>query len=877
MSIGVDCPGCRTTFRVHPKHAGKVGQCPRCRERVRVPEPSAAPVAATPAAAPGPAAGALILDDDAGAETYGLANQAAADVAARLRAAKAARAEALAAGEGYDLANRATADVAARVRAATAARAEAAPPPPAAGPAPGPAPPARTPAEILAAFRGAIDPVRPTAAYRAWIVVIAGVMVLLPAVYLALIAAVGYAVWWHATTNHEILGMARGRAGGVVLLIYAAPIVAGVMVIGFMLKPLFARTSRRGKVRKLDPGKEPLLFAFVDGVCSSVGAPRPSRIEVDCEVNASAHLASWALSPRRELVLTIGLPLVAGLTLRQFTGVLAHEFGHFAQGTGMRLAVLIRSINRWFARVVYERDEWDETLLEWSSPDAGWWFLIGLLIRGAVWATRRVLWLLMAVAHLVSGFLSRQMEFDADRYQMRMVGSDAFVATFDQLSVLDLASNAAHGDLGASWRERRLPDDLAKLVAVKQAEFPPELGAAIRDAARSGKTGLFDTHPATGARIARARAEGAPGIFKLKGAATELFRDFDALSRAATFDYYKASLGRQVRQEQLYPVAEALLNRAVEREGDEALGRYFLRALHPIQPVPLPDAHPPAPADAKAAKARLKELRRAMLVGRAAQLARMPLWDRADDREAQAEAAVALFHAGRAAPADWVDRARPTLAAAQAARDAAARDAAAALAEGDAYVAPAAERLALALGLLELDMVAARVPDGLVLRDEARALYPVAAHLAGRVVPELGRLIPALGAVRLLIGQYQAGKNAEDEAMANAVLRGARLVHERLTALRWRVGDALPYPFEHAQEGIGLGRFALPFVPAADEVGDLLRVAAEAKDRLFDLHRRVLGRLASTAQAVEGTIGLPPLAVPSDEGGPGRPGVDDPA
>ena len=99
----------------------------------------------------------------------------------------------------------------------------------------------------------------------------------------------------------------------------------------------------------------------MDGVCSSVGAPTPSRIEVDCEVNASARLASGPLTPSRDLVLTIGLPLVTGLDLKQFAGVLAHEFGHFSQGAGMRLSYLIRSINMWFARVVYERDEWDET------------------------------------------------------------------------------------------------------------------------------------------------------------------------------------------------------------------------------------------------------------------------------------------------------------------------------------------------------------------------------------------------------------------------------------------------------------------------------------------------------------------------------------
>jgi hypothetical protein len=63
-----------------------------------------------------------------------------------------------------------------------------------------------------------------------------------------------------------------------------------------------------------------------------------------------------------DLVLTIGMPLVAGMSLRQFAGVLAHEFGHFSQGAGMRLSFIIRSINLWFMRVVYERDDWDERL-----------------------------------------------------------------------------------------------------------------------------------------------------------------------------------------------------------------------------------------------------------------------------------------------------------------------------------------------------------------------------------------------------------------------------------------------------------------------------------------------------------------------------------
>ena len=79
----------------------------------------------------------------------------------------------------------------------------------------------------------------------------------------------------------------------------------------------------------------------------------PSRIDVDTEVNASAHLRRGLKSvPGRDLVLTVGLPLAGGLSLPQLAGVLAHEFGHFAQGTGMAATYMIRTVNAWFARVV---------------------------------------------------------------------------------------------------------------------------------------------------------------------------------------------------------------------------------------------------------------------------------------------------------------------------------------------------------------------------------------------------------------------------------------------------------------------------------------------------------------------------------------------
>src|SRR4029450_10901664 len=98
----------------------------------------------------------------------------------------------------------------------------------------------------------------------------------------------------------------------------------------------------------LTPQSDPVLFAFIARVCEQVKAPLPSRVDVDCRINASAHFRRglWSLHSN-DLVLTIGLPLVAGLTMEEFAGVLAHEFGHFAQGAGMRVTDVGRERGNW--------------------------------------------------------------------------------------------------------------------------------------------------------------------------------------------------------------------------------------------------------------------------------------------------------------------------------------------------------------------------------------------------------------------------------------------------------------------------------------------------------------------------------------------------
>lgn len=213
-------------------------------------------------------------------------------------------------------------------------------------------PPQERARRILAAFRGPIQPVVRSKEYQRGVLTAALVMMLLPPLYVLFISLIVGLLCGHAAYNTGLLA-AEGSSKAVSFsyFLYFAPLFVGAIVVLFMLKPLFARFPTKQKTRSITRKEEPLLFAFVDKVCDSVHAPRPARIDIDCDVNASAHFRRGIFSfLGDDLVLTIGLPLTAGLTLTEFGGVLAHEFGHFSQGAAMRVSFLVREIVHWFAR-----------------------------------------------------------------------------------------------------------------------------------------------------------------------------------------------------------------------------------------------------------------------------------------------------------------------------------------------------------------------------------------------------------------------------------------------------------------------------------------------------------------------------------------------
>jgi Zn-dependent protease with chaperone function len=398
---------------------------------------------------------------------------------------------------------------------------------------------------------------RPGFFYNFGLLLVAFTMVLLPVIYVALIGLAGWAVYYHAFHHFEPI-MAWGSRNWRVMLIkffvYVTPIVVGLIIVFFMIKPLLSRRRKPPQSLALNPASEPVLFAFIDAVARAVGAPMPRRVDLDCQLNAAAGFRRGFLSfLGNDLVLVIGLPLAGNLTVAELAGVLAHEVGHFAQGLGMRLSYLIGSVNRWFARVVFERDAWDIWLEETAEQSDSWWELILFNIaRLGVWFSRLILHGLMLLGHGISCFMSRQMEYDADLHEIRLSGSEVFERTTQKLATLSLALERCYKSMRTQWNSsRQLPDSVPTALRLAHEQLPPTLIEKIHGELGLRRSGAFATHPSPAERIRQARFEAAPGIFHDERTATVLFENFAIPARQVTLLHYRDDLGLAVTSQML--------------------------------------------------------------------------------------------------------------------------------------------------------------------------------------------------------------------------------------------------------------------------------------------------------------------------------------
>jgi Zn-dependent protease with chaperone function len=328
--------------------------------------------------------------------------------------------------------------------------------------------------------------------------------------------------------------------------------MAGLLVTAVLLKPLFARPADESAGFTLLESDQPKLFAFIRKICQETQSPVPVEIVADCHVNASASLRRGMKSLfSRDLVLRVGLPLVAGLNTRQLAGIFAHELGHFSQGFAMSLTYTVRTINGWFARVVYERDEWDETLERWLVEKNWPRKILGTVMRPLIWSGRAVLWLLMTIGRISNCLVLRHMEYDADAYEVKISGGEIFEETSLRMAELSAFYSLAIDNMRETYKSGRLPDNFPLYLQSFEEAIPAEKLEEFRSKVVKGRTSLWESHPGLADRIEAVGLLQEKGMFRREEPGGVLFVNFPDLCKAVTAHFY--------RQEMDLPTSELLL------------------------------------------------------------------------------------------------------------------------------------------------------------------------------------------------------------------------------------------------------------------------------------------------------------------------------
>jgi hypothetical protein len=701
-------------------------------------------------------------------------------------------------------------------------------------------PPSMPEPETLWKISGGITPARIGPLYKIGAIFNAVAMLLLPGLYFGVIGGLGWLIYSRATQpsrpNHD------DDVWNVLL------IVIGAILLIFLVKPLFARRPKTTPPLKITREQQPRLFAFIDEICALVRAPRPRHVQLDMNVNASAGFSrSFGSLLRRDLTLTIGLPLVSGLTVRGFGGVLAHEFGHFAQGAGMRMTYVIRATNAWFARLVYERDSLNEFLREASRRID---IRIGILFYTArlmVWLTRKVLWVIMWIGNVLSCFMLRQMEFDADHYETQLAGSEAFARTAESLRLLGVGWQRAVGIQQESFSAGRLVNDLPGFVALETRRLPVEVGHAIGKALAESKTGWFDTHPCDADRVRAAEKAGTSGVLSGEGPATEMFDDFSSLTQQATAAYYQHECAIDLKGVQLLPLDAVASEVSAQVEMEKATKEFFdglltVRTMVIFSPGEL---YQTPPREALTAEWRAAcEKQSAVATGRQQCINEMLEGDRVDQSMAQAKV---LLQAGFKLNKGSFELAEPTIANVGNAEEAARRK-----------IAHWREKLEPDLGAARARFVAALrvyflepLPAGLspATREEVEGLT----RIISRLEPLLGTILSLRNHVAafaiLLRNMPEEGNNTFYQTARKL---GATIIAETDRILQATAG--LNYPFDHGRGTVLLCDYLVESASHPDESVHAYLRGEALVDRLLTLYYRIMGHLAQSALEAERTV-----------------------
>jgi hypothetical protein len=375
--------------------------------------------------------------------------------------------------------------------------------------------------------------------------------------------------------------------------------------------------------------------------------------------------------------------------------------------------------------------------------------------------------------------------------------------------------------------------------------------------------------------VRRARRASARGVFHAGGPSHTLFSDFSALSRKATFAFYRRDLGEDFNPTRMMSTTDLVAGQSEVQVGESAVTGYFLGLLTNLRPLWLDagefDLEDPAeasgrpadfreslrPGDSERLKARLIKARESIEAGHPHAAELYKAFTAADARMLDAVQALALMRANFwIEPGDFQLRKGGALHAGQAFRDAEIdqRNLASGLYDFEEAMRI---RLTTALRLLSDPQVREGLLDARPSSREVARLLPVLAVIRG-VQPRLESLRRTFHGMGVILENLESGDSApEVDTQLKTQSLAIRLDLEAIeTAFK-----GMEYPFGSVSAVDTLAEYALDSLPTEGDYAGHYAAAEEALGRCYALYFRILGRLALAAGRVEGVLGLGPLQV----------------
>jgi Zn-dependent protease with chaperone function len=220
----------------------------------------------------------------------------------------------------------------------------------------------------------------------------------------------------------------------------------------------------------------PELFKLIQEVARATKQEPPQDVYLVNDVNAFVSQRGGVMGFGSRRVMGLGLPLMQALTVDEFKGVLAHEFGHYHSGD----VALGPWIHKTRAAIGRTLEQLSESVLRYIFYAYGTLFL--------------------RVTHAVS----RRQEFIADEIGASVAGSNAMMSGLRKLGGVSFAYQGYwYSELSPVMQAGFVPPIMSGFARFMQRPAITTIISSVSDREEKGtKTDPYDTHPSLAERVA---------------------------------------------------------------------------------------------------------------------------------------------------------------------------------------------------------------------------------------------------------------------------------------------------------------------------------------------------------------------------------------